>query len=130
MPDDTANLLDLTGRIACVTGASSGLGQYAATVLAEAGAKVVGVARREDALKSWAAETGSGYVAHDLMDRNGLKDLADKVTASMARLTFLFMLQVLIIVRLLMTLPKMDGKTRFGLISACLFCSASNLRRR
>ena len=81
MPDDTANLLDLTGRIACVTGASSGLGQYAATVLAGAGAKVVGVARREDTLKSWAAETGSGYVAHDLMDRNGLKDLADKVTA-------------------------------------------------
>ena len=83
MPDDAANMLDLHGRIACVTGASSGLGQYAATVLAGAGAKVVGVARRKDALQSWQSSLGdqAGFVAHDLMDRDGLDDLATKTAA-------------------------------------------------
>ncbi|MGC1427731.1 MAG: gluconate 5-dehydrogenase, partial [Albidovulum sp.] len=41
--DDPRDLFDLTGRVACVTGASAGLGQRAAVVLAAAGAKVVGV---------------------------------------------------------------------------------------
>ncbi|MCA9941151.1 MAG: SDR family NAD(P)-dependent oxidoreductase [Anaerolineales bacterium] len=39
-------LFSVAGRVACVTGASSGLGRRAALVLARNGAKVVGVARR------------------------------------------------------------------------------------
>lgn len=79
---DPRTLFDLTGRVACVTGASSGLGRHAACVLARAGAQVVGIARRADALKAWQAEVGdsAAYVAADVADRDGLADLAQEVS--------------------------------------------------
>ena len=45
-----AQIFDLTGKVALVTGASSGLGVRFAEVLAENGAEVVLVARRADRL--------------------------------------------------------------------------------
>ena len=45
------SLFDLKNKVALVTGASSGLGRRAAIVLSAAGAKVIGVARRRDALE-------------------------------------------------------------------------------
>lgn len=74
---------DLTGHVACVTGASSGLGRRAALVLAQAGAKVVAVARRADALATLAAEAPGSIegISHDLADRSGLDDLAARVAA-------------------------------------------------
>ena len=47
----SANLFSLAGRTALVTGASSGLGEHFATVLASAGAAVVVAARRTDRLE-------------------------------------------------------------------------------
>ena len=44
------NYFDLTGRVAVVTGASSGLGADAAMAYAEAGADVALLARRKDRL--------------------------------------------------------------------------------
>jgi gluconate 5-dehydrogenase len=75
------SLFDLSGKTACVTGASSGLGRRAATVLASAGARVVGVARRADALSEWQAETGgqTAALSYDLSDRSGLSDLAHRI---------------------------------------------------
>jgi NAD(P)-dependent dehydrogenase (short-subunit alcohol dehydrogenase family) len=50
---------DLTGKVALVTGASSGLGVHFAHTLAEAGASVVIAARRADRLSSLQAELTS-----------------------------------------------------------------------
>ena len=82
--NDPCDLFDLTGRVACVTGASAGLGQRAAIVLAAAGANVVGVARRTEALNDWAKATGdnAAVVAADLSQRDQIKDIAERISAS------------------------------------------------
>lgn len=81
--DHPSGLFDLTGHVACVTGASSGLGRRAASVLAAAGAKVVGVARRAEALAGWQAEVGerAAVVACDLADRSAREGLAERLPA-------------------------------------------------
>ena len=56
--------MDYRGQVAVVTGASSGLGRRIALDLAEAGAQVIGVARREDRLKS----LGTDYRVCDVGD--------------------------------------------------------------
>ncbi|WP_372570510.1 SDR family NAD(P)-dependent oxidoreductase [Ruegeria jejuensis] len=81
---DPRALFDLTGRVALVTGASSGLGRRAALVLAGAGARVVGLARRQDALDDICAEIGpnAGSVVADVADREALDGLVDRVNAT------------------------------------------------
>ena len=71
-----SNIFDLDGKTAVVTGASSGIGQHAASVLVGAGARVVGVARRRDALDAWCAKAGANAfaVAADVADRASLPD--------------------------------------------------------
>lgn len=83
MSINTAKLFDLTGRVAVVTGASSGLGRRAATALVASGAKVVGVARRAANLQEWQQESGGDSVAavvsHDLSERESIVEFAQKV---------------------------------------------------
>ncbi|MDU8929220.1 SDR family oxidoreductase [Alisedimentitalea sp. MJ-SS2] len=80
---DPRDLFDLTGRVAVVTGASSGLGRRAAVVLAGAGARVVAVARREAQLTSLCDEIGEGAAAvvADIADRGNLPALVKSISA-------------------------------------------------
>src|SRR6266853_76334 len=78
----SSDLFDLTGRVALVTGASSGLGVRFAEVLAENGAKVVLVARRADRLgalkKKIEAAGGQAVVAEaDVLDRKAMEHAFD-----------------------------------------------------
>ncbi|UUV07653.1 SDR family NAD(P)-dependent oxidoreductase [Ruegeria sp. YS9] len=81
--DDPRALFDLTGRVACITGASSGLGRQVARTLAAAGARVVGVARRSDALAQMQAEIGNNAeaVVADVSDRDGMGELVQTVNS-------------------------------------------------
>ena len=76
-------MFSLAGRRALVTGASSGIGKAIAGFLANAGAEVVLVARREAELAATAsALPGEGAVhweVADLMDLEGIADVADTV---------------------------------------------------
>lgn len=74
-------MFEVTGRVACVTGASSGLGRAAATFLAARGARVVGVARREDQLAEWSgdSEGETAYVVADLGDLSAIERVAREV---------------------------------------------------
>jgi len=80
-PEDISTLFDLSGKVACVTGASSGLGRRAATVLANAGASVVGVARRSSDLEDWRREAGgqTAAVTADLADQGALDNVAGNI---------------------------------------------------
>lgn len=79
-------MVSLTGKSALVTGASSGIGAVVAEALAEAGARVGLVARREELLEKTLARCrehspGSRMWAADLADLDGIADLAAAVEA-------------------------------------------------
>ena len=65
---------DLSGQVALVTGASSGLGYRFAKVLAAAGAKVAIAARRMDRLEALAAEMFARHVSNRAFLRHFVVD--------------------------------------------------------
>jgi NAD(P)-dependent dehydrogenase (short-subunit alcohol dehydrogenase family) len=83
----TADMFTLSGRVACVTGASAGIGRAIACAFLDAGAAVVGVARRESQLTDWRrkAERGGARAAAcvaDLSDPAVMPKLAARIGAS------------------------------------------------
>ncbi len=89
-----AQIFDLTGKVALVTGASSGLGVRFAEVLAENGAEVVLVARRADRLGAVKAkiEKSSGralVVEADVRDREAMRRAFDAAEKTFGTVTIL-----------------------------------------
>src|SRR5260221_5931936 len=86
--------IDLSGRVALVTGASSGLGTQFAKTLAKAGAGVVLAGRRVDRLKALRAEIeADGGDAHvvtlDLTDHASIKSAIAHAETEMGTLDIL-----------------------------------------
>ena len=61
-----------TGKVAVVTGASSGIGEATARLLARSGWRCVLIARREDALRRLATEIGGEIEVCDVSDRDAV----------------------------------------------------------
>lgn len=89
---DPATLFDLSGRVALITGASSGLGVTFAQGLAEAGADLVLAARRTDKLEQVAAEVAASTgrrvvtVACDVTDEAQVEAAVHTAVTELGRL--------------------------------------------
>jgi NADP-dependent 3-hydroxy acid dehydrogenase YdfG len=83
---------DLTGKVAVITGASSGIGQAAARLLAEEGVHVVLVARRQERLAALAHELGelATVIQADVADPAQVQALFDEVRTRFGGIDLLF----------------------------------------
>ncbi len=84
---------ELNGKIALVTGGSSGIGEATARALAEAGAIVLLAARRHERIDTLASVLGGDGHAHaiaiDLADRSGIEPFARAVLERFGRVDIL-----------------------------------------
>lgn len=85
---------DLSGKVALIVGASSGIGHASALMLAENGAKVVIAARREERLKSLKQEIESAggiceYVVCDVTNEEDCAKAVEKCEACFGKLNIL-----------------------------------------
>ena len=88
------NIFNLKGKVAVVTGASSGLGADAARAYAEAGADVALLARRVDRLEALAGELRAKGVKAlaaqcDVSDEQSCKEAVQKVLAEFGKIDIL-----------------------------------------
>ena len=89
------NYFDLTGQVAVVTGASTGLGVQMAKALANQGAKIVCMARRQNLIDEVAAEIAKEYgveaigVRCDITDTESVETAIDTVMEKFGRIDIL-----------------------------------------
>lgn len=89
-PPDPDTLFRLDGRVAIVTGASSGLGDRFARVLAAAGAQVMAAARRTDRLEALSAEVPNvTAVTCDVTDDDDCARLVNRTVEAHGRVDVL-----------------------------------------
>jgi NAD(P)-dependent dehydrogenase (short-subunit alcohol dehydrogenase family) len=89
-----ASLFDLSGRVAVVVGATSGIGRCIALGLAEAGADVVATGRRAELVEEVATEIEkrgrrSLRIASDVAEQAGLERVRDECTAQLGEIDIL-----------------------------------------
>ena len=76
------NIFNLSGKVALITGASSGLGKHFAQTLSEAGAEVILAARRTEKLESLQKQLiGKSLIINlDVNSKESVNNLVDKIT--------------------------------------------------
>ena len=120
------NYLDLTGKVALITGASSGIGAATAEVFADLGAKVaIGYHRNREGAEKVAAVTGALAIHADVREESGIKTLVDTTVASIGPIDILVNNAGSLVERMKIreiTAAKWDEIFRLNLTSAVL-CS-------
>ena len=112
---DLLSPFDISGRVALVTGASSGFGRHFADVLAQAGARVVLAARRTELVESARDEiTAAGgqamAVPMDVTDSGSIAAALDAVEAEFGVATIIINNAGITIPKLLLDLSDEDWK--------------------
>jgi 3-oxoacyl-[acyl-carrier protein] reductase len=130
-----AELFDLTGRVALVTGASSGLGVRFAEVLAGAGAAVALVARRTDrlaAVKSRIEAAGGRALAisADVLDRQAIARAFDEAERAFGTVTILVNNAGVAHAHRAVDLPEDEWRRVLGTnLDAVFYCAQDAARR-
>lgn len=79
----------LAGKVALVTGASSGIGRETAKLLANRGARVMGVARRADRLAFLKEEAGVEFIVGSIETREECREIIAEVRRRLGPITIL-----------------------------------------
>lgn len=87
--------MDMTGKVALVTGATSGIGEATARMFAEAGASVMLAARRENLLKDITASLQkqgykASYVVTDVTNEDQVINMVNETVKTFGRLDYAF----------------------------------------
>src|SRR5258708_35136325 len=130
-----SELFDITGRVALVTGASSGLGARFAELLAANGAAVGLVARRRDRLARVASriEAAGGHVIAveaDVCDRDAMNRAFDAVEAQFGTVTILINNAGIAHADRAVDMPETQWRRVLGTdLDAVFFCAQEAARR-